>query len=743
MKRAPPRRRQNRFCRNPGAKGVLKLWRRKKVAADVSSKPAKNEPTHVGCYEEKKIMNETPKNKKGWQSFVRKVFRWLFLVIGAIATFTAGQFLILRFTENSVPAEKMLYTLVNLVAIAFWIWFLFPVIRPIIWRVILLEKRFFYWLFTWRILRRALICCAILATLIAIFYTEEDWRGKRAWENCKRELEAKGAVLDWNKYIPPPVPDDQNFFKASQKIAGSFIRAKNDAEGEQARRFGIHLGPTASNSFPVFDTAKTKPLVVAALIVIPPGSAVPESASNHLFLKLNDTAARRKAGEWLQNTLGRSANGSQGFKFSEFQLGNLMPAQVFVQADALPTLGDMENLFAADTVTNIGSLRIEAAGGNSWIYRVMLSGVRITSAADYLKWSDQYETDFAEIREALKRPYAVIPGDYSEPYLIPIPNFVMMRSMVQTLAQRTQCYLLLGQPENALREMTLMHDMCRILERPPTGKPMSLVEVMVNAIITGLYVATVADGFRLHGWQEPQMAAIQGQLEQINLTPFVAEAFKEEQVHAAGTLQNRSTSEIADLVYGIGKKLRFSEKIRKPVYLLYALVPRGWVYQNITAAANLSQKLIDNFDPLNQQIFPHKLDQTMNEVGAILDKKRYTPFYRLAAVATPNFVKAFQALAYNQTLASQGQIVCGLERYRLSHGEYPETLDALIPQFIEKLPHDLIGGQPLHYRRTEGGKFLLYSVGWNEADDDGQVVLKPDGSEDREKGDWVWQYPAK
>jgi hypothetical protein len=59
----------------------------------------------------------------------------------------------------------------------------------------------------------------------------------------------------------------------------------------------------------------------------------------------------------------------------------------------------------------------------------------------------------------------------------------------------------------------------------------------------------------------------------------------------------------------------------------------------------------------------------------------------------------------------------------------------------------------LHYRRTEdppspgsgaaSGKFLLYSVGWNETDDGGQIALKKDGSEDRENGDWVWQYPVK
>ena len=68
-----------------------------------------------------------------------------------------------------------------------------------------------------------------------------------------------------------------------------------------------------------------------------------------------------------------------------------------------------------------------------------------------------------------------------------------------------------------------------------------------------------------------------------------------------------------------------------------------------------------------------------------------------------------------------------LERYRLAHGEYPESLDALAPQFMEKIPHDIINGQPLHYRRTSDGQFVLYSVGWNETDDGGVVVLTKGG----------------
>jgi hypothetical protein len=49
----------------------------------------------------------------------------------------------------------------------------------------------------------------------------------------------------------------------------------------------------------------------------------------------------------------------------------------------------------------------------------------------------------------------------------------------------------------------------------------------------------------------------------------------------------------------------------------------------------------------------------------------------------------------------------------------------------------------LLYRRTNDGQFVLYSLGWNETDDGGQIALRENGSFDRDKGDWVWQYPVK
>ena len=59
--------------------------------------------------------------------------------------------------------------------------------------------------------KRTIFGLACLVTLIALFYAEEDWRGWHAWNKFKREWEAKGEKFDFADFVPPPVPDDQNF----------------------------------------------------------------------------------------------------------------------------------------------------------------------------------------------------------------------------------------------------------------------------------------------------------------------------------------------------------------------------------------------------------------------------------------------------------------------------------------------------------------------------------------------------
>jgi hypothetical protein len=95
--------------------------------------------------------------------------------------------------------------------------------------------------------------------------------------------------------------------------------------------------------------------------------------------------------------------------------------------------------------------------------------------------------------------------------------------------------------------------------------------------------------------------------------------------------------------------------------------------------------------------------------------------------------------AMAQTSADQAALACALERFRLSNGQFPEKLDALAPRFVPQLPNDVVTGDALKYRRTDGDVFVLYSVGWNEKDDGGT----PGKTLFDNQGDWVWRFPEK
>jgi hypothetical protein len=96
-----------------------------------------------------------------------------------------------------------------------------------------------------------------------------------------------------------------------------------------------------------------------------------------------------------------------------------------------------------------------------------------------------------------------------------------------------------------------------------------------------------------------------------------------------------------------------------------------------------------------------------------------------------------------QVITDQAALACALERYRLANGNFPEKLDPLVPRFISPLPNDVLSGEPYKYRRSDDGQFILYSVGWNESDDDGVPGKTLPVEFDERQGDWVWRYPAK
>jgi hypothetical protein len=577
---------------------------------------------------------------------------------------------------------------------------------------------------------RYLFCLGCLATLLAVFYAVENWRGKRAWENCRRELEAKGEVLDWNAYIPAPVPDDQNIYKAPKMaewfVKGSFTEAVSGESSKAGQTNApFSLAPGLND--------KRDPVLLAEVEIVPSDGPLPAEKADAV-LQFNDPAAREQAAKLFDDITGPRIEGAKSELIVARPRDQIKPRHLVVQADTLPSLKAL-----AEFLTHSPGLDQDGAapGRSYWgIVRVGSNDFHVSlspsvyTAAEYLALSQPAVPDLDLLREALKRPCARMDSDYQRPFERPIPAFVRLRTVAQTLSQRAQCYLLLGQSEAAWHELTVVRDMCRMLEGSPPSKTTTLVEAMIDVAITGLYTSIIEDGLRLQAWREPELAAMQKQLKDINLPPLVPKVMQASRAGVCHTFETTSSAEFKKWFLRWDEPKHLLGRLKNPRFLFITFTPRGWMYQNLCVIALQDQMAIESFDLPNNQVLPHRVDGISNRVQTAFS--HFTPYTFLGGATVPNFVKATRTLARNQTLANEAFIASGLERYRLAHGQYPETIEVLVPQFAEKLPHDIIGGQPLKYHRTTDGRFVLYSIGWNEKDDGG-VPGKTSA-----ESDWVW-----
>jgi hypothetical protein len=88
------------------------------------------------------------------------------------------------------------------------------------------------------------------------------------------------------------------------------------------------------------------------------------------------------------------------------------------------------------------------------------------------------------------------------------------------------------------------------------------------------------------------------------------------------------------------------------------------------------------------------------------------------------------SVAFAQTSVNQAILACALERYRLMHNIYPESLDNLLPKLLPGIPHDAVSGRPVIYQFVEEQSFILRGVGPNGTDD----------RKNKSSDDWLWAY---
>ncbi|MBZ0172090.1 MAG: hypothetical protein K8E66_06900, partial [Phycisphaerales bacterium] len=101
--------------------------------------------------------------------------------------------------------------------------------------------------------------------------------------------------------------------------------------------------------------------------------------------------------------------------------------------------------------------------------------------------------------------------------------------------------------------------------------------------------------------------------------------------------------------------------------------------------------------------------------------------YSLAAILTPPLDMLGRTPTQFRQERDALRTRIAIEQFRLLRGRWPGSLTELVPEFLDRIPHDRADGHPLRYRLDEQGRPLLYSLG-PDRDDDGGVPT-PSGRE--------------
>lgn len=510
--------------------------------------------------------------------------------------------------------------------------------------------RFLVWLFSPRIARRLAIMLVWIVTLVVLFYVEENWRGARAWNNYRQELIARGAELDFTKFIPKPIPDEQNF-AAMPLINEWFTQRTNTARWED--NYSRASQQLTDDAF--------------------------ESKGQRRF---TDLVAWQQA---FDATKSGKVNLERKFEPGKFDLA-----------------------------------------------------ARAAAAPDVLKALDDAAADLAQLSIASQRPDARYPVFYNmdDPWGILLPHLLRIKQSCRRFELKASAELAAGRTDAAFEDVKVALALTDSLKDEPF-----VISYLVRIACLQAATQPVWEGLAEHRWSDAQLQELQAHFQQYDFITEMKHPFDSERAVASLTTDLIHKKGIGFLLEIIGSGSPGSMD-KKFANWCGGLVPRGWwQMEQLNYMKLCEMQLEGTFDPAGKRVSPGRIETNSQNLGKALPKGSVDKFTEvvfrhrfLSLLLMPSLTKIPIKGAQAQTAADQTALACALERFRLANGNFPESLDVLVPKFVAQLPHDAITGKPYHYRR-EGQQFVLYSVGWNEKNDAG----KPGKTLfDEKDGDWVW-----
>jgi hypothetical protein len=334
---------------------------------------------------------------------------------------------------------------------------------------------------------------------------------------------------------------------------------------------------------------------------------------------------------------------------------------------------------------------------------------------------ERFDGPLTEMARAAERPSSIFPVHYHENFNALLPHLPVLKGLTSILSLRALAQMGVGKSDLALQDIRLGLRLSDSLKSDPL-----IVSQMVRLSMIQSLLQPVWEGMSQRRWTDGQLSDLQFLLRGIPILESYALCIRGERAMANAMFDAMRNGQISSRDWAAGDAS----------FAPFApFVPTGWIYQNQTSLNRLYQdRILRVIDPEQRRAYPSRSPGTSlpPELAA------RSPYNILARLFLPAVAKTASKFAHQQTNLDLATVALALERYHNARGQYPERLADLAPTYIPGIPNDVISGEPLKYLRTGEGRYLIYSVGWNEGDEQGGTSGRRTHSD--VAGDWAWSY---
>ena len=366
-----------------------------------------------------------------------------------------------------------------------------------------------------------------------------------------------------------------------------------------------------------------------------------------------------------------------------------------------------------------------AAWQHYFVAAGLLPAAGENAAADVLLALEKFALPLAQIDAASARPHCRFPVKWEKAYSAAIPHLGILKNASQLYALRLSAHLALGDSASAYEDFRAGLRLSTATSHEP-----GLIPNLVRIAMTMAMEKAVWNGLAHRQWAEPELQKIEADLARLD--------WLQDYVFAIGS--ERAFSNLTfDLIIKQARHMQllydFNQHDDATINAVLRIYPIGWLDQSKVRMNHFYDELSSRIDPAARRLFPERqIPSSASMITGKSQKFRYL-FFTFTSAAVESVENGFVHIA---TVTDFARLACALERHRLARGAFPQALSELTPDFLATIPAEIVNGKPYRYRRTDDGRFLLYSVGPDLRDDGG--VIDPKKSA-REQADWVWRYP--